>query len=121
MVGGAGADTLTGGEGADQFHYQTLAEGGDVITDFDSGKDKFVFDADEFGATLNADGSVNLIIDADFDGTPAENTTGKPAFIFEKHDDDTGTLYYDPDGAEPGYTVVATVNGDVVDGDIDIT
>ena len=121
LIGGEGADTLTGGGGKDEFHYQTLAEGGDVVTDFNSGKDKFVFDTDEFGEALNEDGSVNLIIDADFDGTPAENTTGKPAFIFEKHDDDSGTLYYDPDGAEPGYTVVATVNGDVVDGDIDIT
>ena len=49
LVGGIGADTLTGGKGGDKFEYDSLADSGDFITDFDTGKDSFVFDADEFG------------------------------------------------------------------------
>jgi Ca2+-binding RTX toxin-like protein len=39
LVGGTGADTLTGGSGKDMFVFRSLAEQGDVITDFDSSVD----------------------------------------------------------------------------------
>lgn len=37
IVGGTGADTLTGGEGSDTFVYAYANEGGDTITDFQTG------------------------------------------------------------------------------------
>ncbi len=41
LSGGSGADILTGGSGADLFVYKTAGEGGDTITDFTFGVDKF--------------------------------------------------------------------------------
>ena len=51
-------DVLSGGTGADLFVYRTTKEGGDKITDFKSGTDKFEFSASEFGnlTTTNFDG-----------------------------------------------------------------
>jgi Ca2+-binding RTX toxin-like protein len=40
LIGGAGIDVLTGGSGNDTFVFNSLAETGDAITDFASGKDK---------------------------------------------------------------------------------
>ncbi|MEG4839198.1 calcium-binding protein, partial [Microcoleus sp. B9-D4] len=55
--GGSGADILTGGAGADLFVYKAEGEGGDRITDFTSGSDKFEFSASAFGnlTTTNFD------------------------------------------------------------------
>ncbi len=40
LIGGFGADQLTGGNGSDYFFYNTLAEGGDTITDFNPSVDR---------------------------------------------------------------------------------
>ncbi|WP_293135651.1 calcium-binding protein [Microcoleus sp. bin38.metabat.b11b12b14.051] len=58
ITGGLGADVLSGGSGTDLFIYTTTKEGGDKITDFKSGTDKFQFSASEFGniTTTNFDG-----------------------------------------------------------------
>ena len=58
ITGGFGFDVLSGGTGADLFVYRTTKEGGDKITDFKSGTDKFEFSASEFGnlTTTNFDG-----------------------------------------------------------------
>jgi Ca2+-binding RTX toxin-like protein len=58
FIGGGGADVLTGGAGADLFVYKATGEGGDTITDFTSGVDKFEFTASVFGnlTTTNFDG-----------------------------------------------------------------
>ena len=57
LSGGSGADILTGGAGADLFVYKATGEGGDTITDFTSGVDKFEFTASVFGnlTTTNFD------------------------------------------------------------------
>jgi Ca2+-binding RTX toxin-like protein len=39
VVGGAGADTLTGGTGRDRFIYNNLAKADDTITNFGNGVD----------------------------------------------------------------------------------
>jgi Ca2+-binding RTX toxin-like protein len=55
--GGQGTDTLTGGLGNDIFRFQTLAECGDVITDFlnlAGDNDKFQILASAFGGGLVA-------------------------------------------------------------------
>jgi Ca2+-binding RTX toxin-like protein len=58
LTGGGGADVLTGGAGADIFVYKATGEGGDTITDFTIGVDKFEFTASVFGnlTTTNFDG-----------------------------------------------------------------
>ncbi|MEG3883944.1 calcium-binding protein, partial [Microcoleus sp. herbarium19] len=58
ITGGLGLDVLSGGTGADVFVYRTTKEGGDRISDFKSGTDKFQFVASEFGnlTTTNFDG-----------------------------------------------------------------
>jgi len=58
LTGGSGADVLTGGAGADIFVYNAPGEGGDSISDFTFGVDKFQFVSSEFGnlTTTNFDG-----------------------------------------------------------------
>ncbi|MBE9096817.1 cadherin-like domain-containing protein, partial [Tychonema sp. LEGE 07203] len=74
LTGGGGADILTGGSGADIFVYNAPGEGGDTITDFTFGVDKFQFAASEFGnlTTTNFDGVTG--------STP--DITGKELVIF---------------------------------------
>ena len=62
LVGGAGDDTLTGGSGgadstSDTFKYNTLAEGGDEITDFNTGALASGGDTLDISAVLNLPGS----------------------------------------------------------------
>ena len=61
-------------------------------------------------------------ISASYDGTnPGSNTNhaaGDASFVFSTVDE---TLYYDPDGTGPGYTVVAETPGTVaVAADVEI-
>ncbi len=57
--GGQGADRLTGGTGRDRFAYHSVAEGGDVISDFQAGANGDVIDLSVIAAKLNwADGDV---------------------------------------------------------------
>lgn len=44
ITGGAGADTIAGGTGADLFTIAANADFGDVISDFESGSDRFALD-----------------------------------------------------------------------------
>jgi Ca2+-binding RTX toxin-like protein len=53
IIGNVGYDTLTGGEGADTFLYYSAWDGDDIITDFESGKDKI--DLTALGLTAAAD------------------------------------------------------------------
>ena len=74
ITGGLGLDVLSGGSGADIFVYRTTKEGGDRISDFKSGTDKFQFVASEFGnlTTTNFDGVSGS----------APDITGKELVIF---------------------------------------
>jgi hypothetical protein len=72
IAGGLGADTLTGGEGADVFRFDAAAESSradltaDVITDFEAGIDKI--DVSELGFTGLGEGSEgDLVIGYDAD------------------------------------------------------
>ncbi|MCH8112556.1 MAG: tandem-95 repeat protein [Proteobacteria bacterium] len=110
LVGGLGADTLKGGRGDDSFRYTSLAEGGDTVTDFRSGKDTFVFDGDDFNgfgeATVETHGRNFSIIG---EGGQSIN-----------YDADTNTLYYDSGLDGEGYQTIATVEGTVTADDIEI-
>ncbi|HEY0834780.1 MAG TPA: calcium-binding protein, partial [Azospirillum sp.] len=101
LEGGAGADTLGGGDGADQFRVNAPADGGDTITDFQSGVDRIAVVSPNFGnlaaGTLSA-ANFALNNPADADDLFVFNTT-------------TGTLFYDADGSGAGAAVsIATLN-----------
>ncbi len=86
LTGGFGADILTGGSGADLFIYKAPGEGGDTITDFTSGLDKFQFSANAFGnlTTTNFNGVSGS----------APDITGKQLVIF------TGGTYANVEAAQ---------------------
>ncbi|MGE4064455.1 MAG: Calx-beta domain-containing protein [Rhodospirillaceae bacterium] len=108
FIGGGGADILTGSEGKDVFVLQNIADAGDTITDFTSGIDKIEIDAAAFG--LTTEGAAFSTITGSYDGSNGgENAcfaNGKSALIFSVADH---ALYFDPNGASEGYTVLATL------------
>jgi hypothetical protein len=101
--GGLGTDTLAGGTGNDVFLYrvdntaQVLTVGGDVITDFESGKDKIdirdLFEEFGIGSGVNpfTDGFLKL------------ETNGVDTI-----------LKFDSDGGGNGYVTLATVTAATV-------
>ncbi|MEX2650075.1 MAG: M10 family metallopeptidase [Alphaproteobacteria bacterium] len=130
LTGGGGQDALTGGAGPDRFDYRLVSDGsepvlagatrgavaGDTIADFASGQDSFQFVAGAF----DPDGDIGLgdldaasfsTIEVQYDGTNpganANHLVGAASFVFSTAD---STLYYDPDGAGGGYTVIATLD-----------
>ena len=78
VIGTTGADTLTGGAGADRFVYtalgQSVAGSGDEITDFEAGTDRLDLTAiDANGDPADGDTAFTFIgVDADFTGTAGE-------------------------------------------------
>lgn len=90
IAGGAGADLISGGTGADAFIYFAAAEGGDVITDFQSGVDKFEFHS--FNLTGNA-----------WFVSGAGPTSAQAQLIW---DASTGRLLWDSDGTGAGGAVL---------------
>ena len=97
ITGGGGADILTGGSGADIFAYTTTKEGGDKISDFKSGTDKFQFVTSAFGnlTTTNFDGVSGS----------APDITGKELVIF------TGGTYANVEAAQLKATGSSTTPG----------
>ncbi|MDY7024472.1 MAG: calcium-binding protein, partial [Cyanobacteriota bacterium] len=91
IQGGSGNDELTGNDGADTFVYEQLADGVDVITDFDgSSGDRLEFSASGFGNVLTVGtlSSEQLAI-----GTPALDSND-----YFLYDTGTGNLFFDSDG-----------------------
>lgn len=134
--GGAGADTLSGDAGSDTFRFNSAADGyakttngaataaelAEVsrIIDFESGSDKLSFDGNGFGGISSlVDGLTAIKLDDVFDGTNVDSAAfqaGQPVLIY----DNTGTLYYDANGAGEGYSIVAKVDGQVEFSDIEL-
>ncbi len=133
MTGGAGRDTMTGGTGTDSFRYLVPGDGaligdnvtrgavkGDTITDF-TPQDVFLivgtgFDPDASDVGLPTAGNLTTgesfsVIETRYNGTLAAGTNtnwddGTPTFVFSTAD---STLYFDADGVNDGYTVIATL------------
>ena len=96
LLGGLGADILTGGAGADLFFFKDFAEGGDHLTDFESGSDKIAV-----GFTT---GLANLDSGSD--------PTAGSADAWFLYDTDDGKLYFDADGNGAGAQVLfVTLDG----------
>ena len=128
LTGGSGADVLTGGAGADLFVYKATGEGGDTITDFTLGVDKFQFTASAFGnlTTTNFDGVSGVSPDITgkelviFTGatytsveaaqaTAVGNSTTAGFFAFTNASNET-VLYFDSNGtAAGGSTLIANL------------
>ncbi len=117
LTGGAGADTLVGGAGKDTFAYNSISEGGDLITDFVSADDTISVASSGFGSSL-ATGTLDktlLVVGADVGPTLA---TGQ--FLY---DTSTGVLSWDADGTGSGSAVtVARLSGipSIFNGDITV-
>ncbi len=97
ITGSGGVDILNGGSGADIFAYRTTQEGGDKISDFKSGTDKFQFVTSAFGnlTTTNFDGVSGS----------APDITGKELVIF------TGGTYASLQAAQAKATGSSTTPG----------
>ena len=128
-VGGgarAGNDTLYGFKGADSligivgtfdgFYYTGPGEGGDTITSFDGGTDRFYFSSINFanlaspGSPLRASNPVEFFaVPGGQDYTDANNNgtfvggTSAPAIIFDSNPTG-GTVYFDPSGGNTDAT-----------------
>lgn len=101
LYGGLGIDILEGGKGSDIFHYVSVKEGGDTLTDFASGEDVFEFEFGS-GAFFTVDESYEGVLDAKGD-----------AFVWETHGGQEGDLYYDPNVTVTGdETLIASVTLD---------
>ena len=129
LDGGAGRDTLIGGAGADDFLLFDLSGSGgqatDVVGDFTMGMDRLLTDF-PVGGMLTGSGLIFdmgvlteksfSLIDEVYDGTngTSESYEAKTGSIIF---DSEGSLIYDPNGDEAGYTVVAEIEGDPVAAD----
>ncbi|NKD55281.1 MULTISPECIES: M10 family metallopeptidase C-terminal domain-containing protein [unclassified Haematospirillum] len=91
LVGGLGVDYLSGGSGADTFTYNSIAEGGDVITDFSSEQGDRI-DLAMIGAYLHRP-----------DGQRGLDFSGRQAAAY--------SVWYTNDGTD-GSVVMADVDGD---------
>lgn len=101
LTGKGGADTLTGGGGSDVFRFVTLAEGGDMVTDFTSGSDRIEVVSPNF-ATLPTG---TLAASRFVTGTAPTGTSA--VFLY---DSSTGQLRFDADGTGAGSaTLIATM------------
>jgi Ca2+-binding RTX toxin-like protein len=129
FIGGGGADILTGGAGAgDLYVYKATGEGGDTITDFTPGVDKFEFSASAFGnlTTTNFDGVSGVSPDItgkelviftggsfasleDAQAKAVGNSTTAGFFAFTNASNET-VLYFDSNGTlAGGSTLIANL------------
>ncbi|EGK85781.1 Hemolysin-type calcium-binding region [Microcoleus vaginatus FGP-2] len=128
ITGGLGLDGISGGSGTDLFVYRTTKEGGDKISDFTVGVDKFEFSASAFGnlTTTNFDGVTGVSPDitgkelviftggsyASLEAAQAKavgNSTTAGFFAFTNASNET-VLYFDSNGtAAGGSTLIANL------------
>lgn len=94
LIGGRGSDWMSGGAGYDAFIFESTADFGDHVTDFEVFSDKFVFDAKSlngsFGAGSGLINGINLV-----NGSAPVAATS--TFFYTG-----GALFYDSDGTGAG-------------------
>ena len=112
LSGDEGSDTLTGGIGNDAFIYASLADVGDLITDFSSNatgnNDRLEFAGAAFGNLAEG-----VLQKAQFQSSNAAVAlTADIRFLFER---DTGILRFDADGSgDEAAVIVATLDGSAI-------
>lgn len=126
IFGGIGSDELTGNAGNDRFRYDTVGEGGDTITDFNSGNDKFLIDRGGFnnvgGGGANLTDGQNFVSNAfDLTNNPGGVNLGtnEATFFFDESD---SRLHFDPDGGNSGnsFEIARLTSGSVQAADFEI-
>jgi Ca2+-binding RTX toxin-like protein len=117
LIGGVGADILTGGAGGDGFHYNLASEGGDTITDFDPNADFIRINQAGFAIAENEDvgqhpeaaAGIEMLHADYFVVGNAATQSGHGQFVY---DDNTGELFWDADGSDAGVAeLIATLEG----------
>jgi Ca2+-binding RTX toxin-like protein len=130
LNGGEDGDTMSGGRGGDEFHWTSLADFGDVVSDFTAGEDKLVFDVEaaddeteELEITIGNDDTVvddgevvintdDVVLTADIqtaiDGN-GHTTATLFAFIEDgpEEGDEQAVLYYDDPNTDGDAVLVA--------------
>lgn len=103
LTGGVGNDTIYSGSGSDIIKYYNTNESGDTLKDFATGTDKLQFATGPFAADAT-------LVHGSYGGVYIPTmATSNQYFVF---DDDTGKLWYDPDGngATATETLMATLH-----------
>ncbi|MEC9345696.1 MAG: hypothetical protein VYB54_05675 [Pseudomonadota bacterium] len=98
ITGGLGSDVLTGNAGNDLFRYDSPLEGGDTITDFAAGADRFSILGSAFSNVASTGGVLDSSAFRNIAGALQDGTTdiGNAAtFVF---DTQNSVLHFDPDG-----------------------
>lgn len=113
LVGGLGIDVLIGGNSPDAFRYNNVAEGGDIITDFDSNLENIEVSASGFGGGLIAGDA--LLPEQFVLGSAATDLAQR--FIY---DSTSGSLFFDGNGSDPGQQVFIAQFGRNVEGQIPV-
>ncbi|MGH6718036.1 MAG: calcium-binding protein, partial [Alphaproteobacteria bacterium] len=126
FIGGDGDDVLVASAGADRFRYNAVADGdqvatdatsrqtGDLVSGFSSAEDVFQFATAAFGGAPGPLGPAKFAtIAVAYDGTNS-GLSGDNVYVFDANPAGGGTLYYDADTLDPGYTVVATLDSGTV-------
>jgi Ca2+-binding RTX toxin-like protein len=97
LTGGLGRDILTGEGGHDRFIWNSLAEAGDRITDFQSAQDVLLFDSAAFGGITTVDAS-NFVANS---AGVAQDADDRFIYSISTHG-----LFYDADGNGSGAKVL---------------
>ena len=108
LTGGAGIDSLTGGTAADWFRFGSMADRGDVITDFTPGQDDVAIVASGFGGGLVP----GILPAARFVSHASDLATAPAATAQFIYNTATGLLSFDVDGLGGAASVgLATFTG----------
>ncbi|MFO1171185.1 MAG: hypothetical protein U1E49_09475 [Hyphomicrobiaceae bacterium] len=104
LTGGLGVDLLTGGSGLDKFVFNSVAERGDIISDFSVVDDTIQVKAAAFGGLAKG----TLSSAAFFANTTGQAHDASDRFIYET---DVDKLWYDSNGnAAGGRVLLADLN-----------
>lgn len=108
LSGGASGDLLSGGLGADVFNFNFTSEGGDTVSDFASGSDRFHVLASGFGGGLAGGGGGTALSASQFQS--AANHSAASAGVRFLYDTASRTLWFDADGSgASGPVLLATL------------
>ncbi|WP_027367237.1 FecR domain-containing protein [Desulfocurvibacter africanus] len=133
--GGESVDTLYGNAGADTFYFDNMEDGfsvgtnvsvsgehGDIIKDFTPIEDKILLDSSQYSQLgmvvsyntnfINIDGLYNGNNATDVQGAYSSWSDGEACLIVDRDDvNDCCRLIYDENGDDPGYYILATIEG----------
>src|SRR5437762_7339271 len=110
MVGVGGGDSLSGGDGGDDFRYNAKTDGIDSIVDFAHGEDVLDFDHTGFGNHLARRNAETGALDPNQFAATSDGhaTAARAQFLYNTTD---GTLSFDADGTGHSAAIKIAVLG----------